>query len=232
MSFGGEPGAGNGPLRWRGQGFLENGQVVGGAGEGAFEALGNHKWRTRLVITTTDGQIFASDGELDLATRSLKGKNLEWSRGRLSRQRIRGLEGREAAEVAVGRPELPDSVGRAERCDARVVDAWAGDAPCVEQSTKLCPVLGALGEELETRRLEPGVDLTASRVGRRGWIPDARVSGDGQEFVDAGPGDRPGGAALCELPHAGSGALVPLGLCAVRVQENVGVDGDHPPRSS
>ena len=74
-----EPGAQNGTLSWRGQAYLENGEVLGAVGEGAFEALGNHKWRTRLVVTVSDGQIFASDGLLDLAKRSLTGKNLEWS---------------------------------------------------------------------------------------------------------------------------------------------------------
>ena len=53
--------------------------VLGAIGEGAYEVLGNHRWRTRLVITVSDGQIFASDGALDLASRSLTGKNLEWS---------------------------------------------------------------------------------------------------------------------------------------------------------
>ena len=76
---GGDPGAQNGALSWRGQAFLENGEQVASVGEGSFEALSNHKWRTRLVITASDGQIFASDGQLDLATRSLTGKNLEWS---------------------------------------------------------------------------------------------------------------------------------------------------------
>ncbi len=79
MIFPGEPGRANGPISWRGSAFLENGEEVGAVGEGAFEALGNHRWRTRLVITTADGQMFASDGELDLASRSLKGKQLEWS---------------------------------------------------------------------------------------------------------------------------------------------------------
>ena len=74
-----EAGAQNGPLSWRGQAYLANGEALGAVGEGAFEALGNHKWRTRMVITISDGQIFASDGQLDLAKRSLTGKNLEWS---------------------------------------------------------------------------------------------------------------------------------------------------------
>ena len=79
MTFGGEPGAKNGSASWRGQAYLENGEILGAVGEGSFEALGNHKWRTRLVITISDGQIFASDGLLDLEKRSLTGKNLEWS---------------------------------------------------------------------------------------------------------------------------------------------------------
>ena len=74
-----EPGAQSGALSWRGQAYLENGDVVGAVGEGSFEALGNHKWRTRLVINISDGQVFGSDGVLDLAKRSLTGKNLEWS---------------------------------------------------------------------------------------------------------------------------------------------------------
>ncbi len=74
-----EPGAQNGGLSWRGEAYLENGEVLRAVGEGNFEALGNHKWRTRLVITVSDGQIFASDGVLDLEKRSLTGKNVEWS---------------------------------------------------------------------------------------------------------------------------------------------------------
>lgn len=79
LTFSGDPGATNGQLSWRGEAFLENGEVLGAVGEGAYQALGNHRWRTRLVITISDGQIFASDGELNLASRSIRGKNLEWS---------------------------------------------------------------------------------------------------------------------------------------------------------
>ncbi len=76
---GGDPDAPNGALSWRGQAFLENGEVLGAVGEGSYQTLGDHRWRTRLVITISDGQIFASDGQLDLAKRSLTGKNIEWS---------------------------------------------------------------------------------------------------------------------------------------------------------
>jgi hypothetical protein len=73
------PGVKNGALSWRGQGFLENGENVVGIGEGAWEEIGAHQWRTRMILRISDGQVLASDGVLDLASRTLKGKNLEWS---------------------------------------------------------------------------------------------------------------------------------------------------------
>ena len=75
----GEPGAKGGPCSWRGQGFLENGEVVSGAGQGTWEELGKHQWRTRLIVSTSDGRVHASDGKLDLASRSLTGKMFDWS---------------------------------------------------------------------------------------------------------------------------------------------------------
>jgi hypothetical protein len=79
LTFRGEPGAQSGPLSWRGQGFLENGDTVAGVGKGAWESIGKHKWRTRLIVTTSDGRCHASEGQLDLKTRTLSGKMLEWS---------------------------------------------------------------------------------------------------------------------------------------------------------
>jgi hypothetical protein len=79
LTLRGEPGAKKGPLSWRGQGFLENGETVTGAGEGNWEEIGKHKWRTRLIVTTSDGRCHASDGQLNLQSRTLSGKMLEWS---------------------------------------------------------------------------------------------------------------------------------------------------------
>ena len=79
LTFRGEPEAKSGVLSWRGQGFLENGDTVTGKGEGTWEEMGSHKWRTRMIVTTSDGGTHASDGHLDLATRTLTGKMLEWS---------------------------------------------------------------------------------------------------------------------------------------------------------
>ncbi len=80
MTFvGGDPNAQNGALKWRGNSFPDNGEALNAVGEGSFEALDNHRWRTRLVITTSDGQIFASDGVLVLKDRAITGKTLEWT---------------------------------------------------------------------------------------------------------------------------------------------------------
>lgn len=79
LTLRGEPGAKGGPATWRGDAFLDSGEMVHGVGHGVWEEIGRHKWRTRMIISVTDGQTFASDGQLDLATRSYSGKNLEWS---------------------------------------------------------------------------------------------------------------------------------------------------------
>ena len=79
LTFHGETGATSGSLSWRGQGFLDSGESVSGIGEGSWEEMGKHRWRTRMIVTTSDGGCHASDGHLDLATRTLSGKMLEWS---------------------------------------------------------------------------------------------------------------------------------------------------------
>lgn len=75
----GEPGAKQGTCSWRGQAFLDNGSNRVGFGEGTWKEAGKHQWRIQLIVETSDGQIFASDGRVELATRSYSGKIIEWS---------------------------------------------------------------------------------------------------------------------------------------------------------
>ena len=79
LTLTGEAGAKGGTASWRGDGFLDNGDLVQATGEGTFEEIGHHQWRTRLIVSVSDGETFASDGRLDLASRTFSGKNLEWS---------------------------------------------------------------------------------------------------------------------------------------------------------
>ena len=74
-----EPGATRGTGSWRGQSFLDSGERSVAVGEGTWEDSGTNQWRIRLLINTSDGRTFASDGTLDLASRSLNGKILDWS---------------------------------------------------------------------------------------------------------------------------------------------------------
>ena len=54
---------------------------------------------------------------------------------------------------------------------------------------------------------------------------------DREELVDARPGDGPGGASFGETAEPGRGAVVPVGVGAVGVDEDVRVDCDHAKRS-
>lgn len=68
-----------GSCSWRSQAFLDDGEQTQGTGEGTWDEVGKHQWRVRLLIRISDGQVIASDGNLDLASRKLAGKILEWS---------------------------------------------------------------------------------------------------------------------------------------------------------
>ena len=75
----GAPGAKSGTCSWAGTSYLNNGEEVNGKGEGTWEKTGTHKWRIRAVNYLSDGRTIASDGEVDLATRSFTGTLFEWS---------------------------------------------------------------------------------------------------------------------------------------------------------
>ena len=59
--------------------FLDDGHAVTGIGQGTFESNGKHRWRTHGFIQISDGRRIATEGEMDLASRSWKGKISEMS---------------------------------------------------------------------------------------------------------------------------------------------------------
>ncbi len=79
LTFRGEPAATTGTIEWRGEAFPDNGEVVVGSGEGSWEALGRHQWRSRAGIRVSGGRIFGSDGIVDVPKRTYSGKNIEWT---------------------------------------------------------------------------------------------------------------------------------------------------------
>ena len=75
----GAPGAKSGTCSWVGTAYLDKDEELHGQAEGTWESLGGHRWRVRGVNLLSDGRTIASDGEIDLATRSYSGKLYEWS---------------------------------------------------------------------------------------------------------------------------------------------------------
>ena len=53
-----------------------------------------------------------------------------------------------------------------------------------------------------------------------------------RELMEAWPKDSPGCAILRELAQPRRGAIMPFAVAAMGIHENIGVDGNHPPRPS
>jgi hypothetical protein len=76
-TFGGGPKGGSYSLCT--EAFMDNGDIMTGIGQGTFETVGKHRWRTEGFMQLSDGRRIAGDGEIDLAARSWKGKISEIS---------------------------------------------------------------------------------------------------------------------------------------------------------
>ncbi len=63
----------------RGVGFLASGGTIRGEGSGTYELTGPARWKTRGLDRLTSGQVIATEGEVDLSTRTWSGKIFEWS---------------------------------------------------------------------------------------------------------------------------------------------------------
>jgi hypothetical protein len=62
-----------------GTAFLDNGEFLHATGQGTYESVGKHKWKTADFLQLSDGRRISSEGEIDLAERSWKGKIFESS---------------------------------------------------------------------------------------------------------------------------------------------------------
>jgi hypothetical protein len=76
-TFGGGPKGGSYSLCT--EAFMDNGDIMTGIGQGTFETVGKHRWRTEGFMQLSDGRRVAGEGEIDLAARSWKGKLSEIS---------------------------------------------------------------------------------------------------------------------------------------------------------
>ncbi len=57
--------------------YLDNGDGLTGIGQGTYESTGKHRWRTESFVQISDGRRVRGEGEMDLASRSWKGKLFE-----------------------------------------------------------------------------------------------------------------------------------------------------------
>jgi hypothetical protein len=72
-------GAKGGTYSWCGEAFMDDGSVLTGNGLGTVESVGKHRWSTKGYMDLADGRRIATEGEIDLALRSWKGKIFELS---------------------------------------------------------------------------------------------------------------------------------------------------------
>ena len=58
---------------------MEDSHALTGIGQGTTESTGKHWWRTEGFMQVSDSRRIASEGEMDLASRSWKGTLFEMS---------------------------------------------------------------------------------------------------------------------------------------------------------
>jgi hypothetical protein len=68
-----------GTFSWCSIAYLDNGDALAATGQGTFESTGKHRWSTEGFLQISDGRRVASEGEIDLASRSWKGRISEMS---------------------------------------------------------------------------------------------------------------------------------------------------------
>jgi hypothetical protein len=89
-----------------------------------------------------------------------------------------------------------------------------------------------LGEKYQCRGLKQRIDVFERNGERRRWAVYALARHNSEEFVDTGPGNGPRRTALRQPGDAVRRRLMKRSILPVRVDEDVGVEGYHPPRPS
>jgi hypothetical protein len=73
------PGAKTGRTSWLGSGYLDNGDILQGSGDGVYAESGKHKWRVRSIVRISNGIVLLTDGVVSLEGRTYKGTLYEWT---------------------------------------------------------------------------------------------------------------------------------------------------------
>ncbi len=59
--------------------YMDDGDGLSAIGQGTYESVGKHRWRTEGFTQISNGQRVRGEGEMDLAARSWKGTIFEMS---------------------------------------------------------------------------------------------------------------------------------------------------------
>lgn len=72
-------GSPQGTYDWCGASYLPHGDVITGDAHGSFHSVGANQWRTLGINHLSDGRTVATEGQIDLASRTWSGRLFEWS---------------------------------------------------------------------------------------------------------------------------------------------------------
>jgi len=138
----------------------------------------------------------------------------------------------EPAEVTICRPQLAYAVEAAQGGHSGIVNLGAGNASVSHDRDQLGPVTLRLRQQCQGRRLQPCLDLFYRGSQRRWRGIDSRMRHNGKELVKARPGNGPGCALFSQPRDPRGSGVMPGGILAVGIDEEIGIDSDHPPRPS
>ncbi len=135
---------------------------------------------------------------------------------------------REQREITVTSEQRRSTMGNAERSDPGIVNHRPVHARSLDEAAQDIKEVVGLAQQSTRRRRCPRIELTPGALDRcRPVLPDAAVGYDAQELVAARPWNRPCVVAFRELAQDGARGTVDAGFPAVRVDEQISVDGDH-----
>ena len=116
---------------------------------------------------------------------------------------------------------------QADRGDAGIVDFRAFDFSGGRLVGECFKVPRPLAQQPQARAGLPCSKCFERGDERRRRIVNLRVSYNGEEFVKTRPCDRPRSTGISKMGDSVQGFLMPRRVFPVRVNEDVGIDGDH-----
>jgi len=147
-------------------------------------------------------------------------------------KRISDNQAGEPAEVTICRPQLAYAVEATQGGYSSIMNLGASNASVSHDRNQLGPVTLLLRQQCQGRRLQPCFDLFYRGSQRRWRGIDSWMRHNGKELVKARPGNGPGRAIFSQSCDVCGSGVMPGGILAVGIDEEIGIDGDHPPRPS